>query len=737
MSLTSKQLRPNGQPRRPATNMRTLSCSIALLLGASLTPFAAAQAQSGGAFPACDATAYLTQGHLSRTFAVDLQSGDYQVAAAYHANVVPPPYAWTEKASLDALGFNPNDGYVYGWSHFHKQVVRLSSDWSVEPLNAATNGQNHFYVGDVSGPDNRLYLYNKNGNNTGLYAVELNSAAPNYLQMELIVSSNQLYLDVEDFAVHPYNGMIYGVEANGSVIEVDPVTGNKTILGNAQVYGNLGAAFFDGSGNLYVARNYDGKIFRVGIDSGDYRGELVATGPSTTANDGFRCATAPFAVTAMQAEDFGDAPDSYGTSLGSDGARHTIAGADPLRMGESVDGETDAYAFPLTDSDQGADEDGAVFVTSIVERQMARAAVKVSGDGYLNVWMDVDRDGTFDQADQLVTDQYVTAGSNMLAMQVPDNVTAGDTWARFRLSSTPGVAATGLAVDGEVEDHPVTVMSDPVAVSTYPSKQNWSTVAFEDNWPFVGDYDMNDLVTRMRTRTYKDSSGVTQVDIDGYITAAGAFYDNGFAIRLPGVPRDAIDESSLEFKVSDLEVTESPLEAGRNEAIFIITENVFNHVTPGNSCEYYRSEADCGSDLEFKFSLTIPFKEAQQVELSGVFDPFLFATPGAYHGAHFVNPPGRSYEIHLKNQAPTEAFDYSLFAGVGQDATNAGQGEYFQTQTGMPWALEVGSEWRYPYEYTELSAAYPDFPAFAESGGQENQDWHLESNAITDLIFPE
>jgi len=365
------------------------------------------------------------------------------------------------------------------------------------------------------------------------------------------------------------------------------------------------------------------------------------------------------------------------------------------------------------------------------------ALLESSGDGYLSMWLDTDRDGKFDAQDQVVFDQVVKAGSNMVFVPVAANASTGDTWARFRLSSTPGLQATGVAVDGEVEDHLVNLLPEPLVVSTYPSKNDLSTVAFEDNWPFVGDYDMNDLVVRMRTETHKNSSGVSHVNIYGYVTAVGAFYENGFAIRLPGVPRDAIDEARLEFAVSDSDAPLSPLEAGRKEAIFVITENVFQHVTPGPSCDYYRSEYQCGADLEFKFELSIPFKEAQQVELSGVFDPFLFATPGAYHGEHFVQPPGRSYEVHLKNQAPTEAFDRTLFAGVGQDASNAGQNEYFLTKTGMPWALEVGTEWLHPYEFVELSAAYPDFPAFATSGGKQNQDWFLKENAITDLIFPE
>lgn len=725
---------PSVPASRATTKLRTLSISIALLLGTPLVPFAA---NAAGAFPSCDGNAYLTQGQLSRTYALDLQSGDYKVASSYHSNQTEPPYAWTKKASLNALGFNPNDGFVYGWSKFHEKLVRVHNDWSVEPLESTLNGKNkHFYVGDVSATENRYYAYARGGK-LGLYSVELDPGHSDYLKAKQIISGSKLSLNLYDFAVHPSNGMIYGVESNGKVIQIDPNTGSKTILGDAKVYGTFGAAFFDDDGNLHIARNRDGKVFRIGIDSGNYLGEQVAKVPGSTVHDGFRCVKALSTGQGEAIADFGDAPDSYNTSLKSDGARHLVAHSSGLRLGAAVDVETDAYAFPLADSDDGADEDGAKFITRLIERQTGRMAVDSSDNGFLNVWVDVDRNGRFEASDQLVTDRAVSSGSNMVLVPVPDNVNAGDTWARVRLSSEQGLESHGLAPDGEVEDYLVSVQDDPMTVSTYPSKNSWSTVAFEDNWPFVGDYDMNDLVTRLRTRTYKDSTGYKRVDIEGYVKAAGAFYRNGFAIRLPGVPRSAIDEANLEFSLSDVDETTSPLEPGRREAIFVITDDVYKHVSSGNECTYYRTEPDCGADLEFKFSLSIPFLESQSAELKGVFDPFLFATPDAFHGAHFVTPPGRSYEVHLKNQAPTEAFDPALFAGVGQDKSDPAQGLYFQTGTGMPWALEIGADWRYPYEYTELSVAYPDFPAFATSGGQENKDWFLESNAVPELIFPE
>lgn len=724
--------------RHASAPLRMLPC-IAALMTASLIPFTHARAEADALF-SCEGDAYITQGHLSRTYELDTESGDYQVATEYHSNQTPPSDSSSDRASLDALGYNPNDGFIYAWSNFHEQVVRVHADWSVEPLVALNTDNARFYIGDVSPIENRYYLYSDHST-VGLIYIELDPAHPNYLQTQEVATDKKLSLNIADMAVHPTSGLIYAVERNGDVIEINPQTGVINVLGNADVRGSFGAAFFDSKGNLLVGRNYDGKIFSIGIDSGNYVAEFVANGPASSSNDGFSCAggqdnTDPVDNTGPLA-DFGDAPTSYGTALNADGARHLFTSANGLRLGAAIDGETDAYAFPLSDNTEGVDEDGVAFVTNLVEGRTARAMVNASGDAYFNLWVDVDRNGAFDATDQLVIDKIVKAGDNRIAIPIPDTVVAGETWARARLSSAPGVQATGSAQDGEVEDYTVTLLADSLVVTSYPSAATYSTIAFEDNWPFVGDYDMNDLVVRMRTRTYRDAQGYTQVDMEGFITAAGAFYKNGFGIRLQGVPRDAVDEANIEFAVSAIDSLTSPLEAGRNEAIFIITDNVFNHVAPGQDCEYYRSEPECGGDLEFSFSLSIPFKSPQAVDLSGVFDPFLFATPGAYHGAHFVAPPGRAFEIHLKNQAPTEAFDQSLFAGVGQDASNPAAGYYFQTETGMPWALEVGTDWRYPYEYTDISTAYPTFSEFATSDGSISTDWYLDTNADQEYIVPE
>ena len=106
-----------------------------------------------------------------------------------------------------------------------------------------------------------------------------------------------------------------------------------------------------------------------------------------------------------------------------------------------------------------------------------------------------------------------------------------------------------------------------------------------------------------------------------------------------------------------------------------------------------------------------------------------------FHGAQFATPPGRGYEIHLKNQEPTEAFNPLLFNSIGQDVSAPSNGIYFQTAGGMPWAIEVGTRWDYPLEYHEITAAYPPFVNFVQSNGQQSVHWYDSETAVPSHIF--
>ncbi|RLE39922.1 hypothetical protein DRJ16_07665, partial [Candidatus Woesearchaeota archaeon] len=165
--------------------------------------------------------------------------------------------------------------------------------------------------------------------------------------------------------------------------------------------------------------------------------------------------------------DFGDAPDTYGTLLVSDGARHDIDSGSPY-LGAvpgdlDPDGQPHVYA-QLDDTNGVDDEDGINFLTPLYVDLAATIDVVASGPAFLNAWIDYNQDGDFgDAGEQIYFDFGTVAGSSYVGFTVPADATMGYTYARFRLDSGGGLAPTGLAADGEVEDYRVYITTDKFA----------------------------------------------------------------------------------------------------------------------------------------------------------------------------------------------------------------------------------------------------------------------------------
>lgn len=167
------------------------------------------------------------------------------------------------------------------------------------------------------------------------------------------------------------------------------------------------------------------------------------------------------------AEDFGDAPDSYGTALTGDGPRHALGSG--LYLGATVDAELDRpYDLgALADDGEGFDdEDGIAFGTGSAFLGIGDAVtveVTASGTGTLDAWVDFNRDGDFTDPGEKVSFSgggSVSAGVNAMTFTVPASALPGTSYARFRLSSAGVADPIGAAPDGEVEDYLV-VLAEP------------------------------------------------------------------------------------------------------------------------------------------------------------------------------------------------------------------------------------------------------------------------------------
>ena len=172
--------------------------------------------------------------------------------------------------------------------------------------------------------------------------------------------------------------------------------------------------------------------------------------------------------------DLGDAPtaaqsgfaSSYPTTVSDNGARHTTTG---LLLGRNRDLDADGQPTASADGDDTNgtpdDEDG-VNIRGSFNRGDAASFVDVlvtgvgGGNAFLDSWFDFNRDGDWLDSGELVYSGAVSEGFNRITFAVPADASIGETFSRFRLnSSAAGLAPTGAATDGEVEDYRVTIGS--------------------------------------------------------------------------------------------------------------------------------------------------------------------------------------------------------------------------------------------------------------------------------------
>ncbi|MFK8113064.1 MAG: Calx-beta domain-containing protein [Rubripirellula sp.] len=151
--------------------------------------------------------------------------------------------------------------------------------------------------------------------------------------------------------------------------------------------------------------------------------------------------------------DFGDLADpSFPTLLANDGARHSVGS---LILGGTIDAEADGQPSAFADGDT---DDGLTLSATLVagsEENLSNLMVDASSAGRLDAWIDFNGNGSFETEEHLGggTSIDVTAGRNVIPFTIASGSTAGTAAARFRLSTTGGLAPTGLAADGEVEDY--------------------------------------------------------------------------------------------------------------------------------------------------------------------------------------------------------------------------------------------------------------------------------------------
>lgn len=663
---------------------------------------------------------------------------------------------------INGAGFNYADGYLYGWDYGAATLAQIGSDLLSVPLNVTGLIDQTFFVGDVAVTENAWYGYRSG---YGLYKVDLSDPSAQ-LSLDLVADTNTTgRLNITDIAFHPDLPMIYTVDNNGYLKTIDPSNGSVTNIdietgeplapgkSNVPLFDKpnldysitFGAQYFDKSGSLYLSNNHNGFIFKIDLSNLPITAQFYAYGPSSRSNDGARCALAKVELP-PNVIDYGDAPDSYGTSEANAGALHRI---NTLKLGRVSDAEDDAAIWPHSDEADFSsgvalnDEDGVTFPTSFEVGQPAIINVEVTGNnGYLNAWIDWDRNGSFASDEQIIDARAMSNGISSIVVAVPSWASAGATWARFRISERQSLGPTGGVDTGEVEDYPVQLIETGISQHLYPIGNDYTSFAFEDLYPQQGDFDMNDVVMWVNYTEYRSQNAVRRINLNGKLVALGASYKNGFAIRLDGIAANDIRADSIKLSIDGVPAQHQILDGTGNSAVLVVSENLSLWISDkGTGCAYYRTQAGCVGQAMPSWQLALAFEN--DIALSQMpampYNPFIFAAQGYQRNQAVTDAiganPGRGLEVHLKNRLASDQFKRELF-GRHDDASLEAQNLTFQSNQGIPWAVEIPTSWLPPLEGESLLHAYPDFKNYAEDGsGATNPIWYVLENALIGLLY--
>jgi LruC domain-containing protein len=256
-------------------------------------------------------------------------------------------------------------------------------------------------------------------------------------------------------------------------------------------------------------------------------------------------------------------------------------------------------------------------------------------------------------------------------------------------------------------------------VSYYPSASTYSTVAFEDNWPKKGDYDLNDLVVKTRYTFYKNAKNeVVELKGDYSVAASGASFKNGFGVQFPFAASAVQSVSGYKHISGYISLANNGVEAGQTNAVIIPFDN-HEAVIHNHDYSYLINTLDSKvkviSDVA---SVTVKFVSPMSAASLGTapFNPFL------------ISNLRRGYEIHLPGYLPTDKINKALYK-TEDDATTPTSNKYFVSKENWPWAISYNEQFDYPFEEVNITQAYPHFIDWANSGGTSYTDWYKTTTA--------
>lgn len=292
-----------------------------------------------------------------------------------------------------------------------------------------------------------------------------------------------------------------------------------------------------------------------------------------------------------------------------------------------------------------------------------------------------------------------------------------------------------FASDGDCNDVIFHVLTNPVDAITAPpsiteediekTEEKNGILAFEDNWPKQGDYDLNDVVVKYSStityvQTVKIVNGtvientdinVKKVEDRFSFIHTGAAFKNAFSYKvdlLPGVIKSITITNERTGAVVDYT---SKITADHNGFIIDLCPNVKDvipNMVPVTDPQNYTVV------MEFNEGMV---SQDEFVGLTAPYNPFI--TPSGYY-------PGA--EVHLPMYLPTSRIDMDLFNTEDDRSDKMNLWFVSGENNKFPFAIHLngaGDDFEIPTERQKIYVTYPRYTNWVNSNMTSDKDWYI------------
>lgn len=270
--------------------------------------------------------------------------------------------------------------------------------------------------------------------------------------------------------------------------------------------------------------------------------------------------------------------------------------------------------------------------------------------------------------------------------------------------------------DGGYGNSPTTPPSNPV----FPIIWNGSDVTylFEDYWPLLGDYDMNDVVLNVKPDYLLNASNkVESLNLEVTLRAVGGIKSLAVGLQIDGMARNMVAQvtrnntSGIDNSVF---AVSNGLETGQDYAVIPLFDDAHKALgIPAGTMINTTEGGGAGTVAPLRVIFSIYFTTPVDMETVAIYKLNPFIVNGGYEN--------KRDEVHMSGFAPTNKADTRKF-GTGDDASDI---RYYTSRANMIWALAIPDSIPYPKENFSIKMAYPQIESWATSAGELAKDWYL------------